>query len=98
MNGENKIITRKELKEWIRLDFEAYKMKHPLAARFTYGENWELFAYMKNLRYLEYYTNKRQRPWDKVLKAYYWLQHRKKCKRMCIDISPNSVGPGFHHL
>lgn len=96
MNGENKIITRKELKEWIRLDFEAYKMKHPLAARFTYGENWELFAYMKNLRYLEYYTNKRQRPWDKVLKAYYWLQHRKKCKRMCIDISPNSVGPGFH--
>lgn len=29
MNGENKIITRKELKEWIRLDFEAYKMKHP---------------------------------------------------------------------
>ena len=84
------------MKEWIRLDFESYKMKHPLAARFTYGENWELFAYMKNLRHLEYYTNKRQQPWDKIFKAYYWLRHRRNCKRTQIFIAPNSVGPGFH--
>ena len=91
-----KITTRKELKSWIQRDFESMKMKHPLAARFTYGENWELFTYMKNLRYLEYYINKRQHPWDKLLRAFYWLQHRYKCKKMSIDISPNSVGPGFH--
>lgn len=71
-------------------------MVHPFAARFTYGENWELFAYMRNLRYLEYYINKSQKPWDRFLKAYYWLKHRKNCKKLNISIAPNSVGPGFH--
>ena len=47
------ITTRKELKEWIKADFDSYEMWHPLAARFTYGENWKLFAYMKNLRFME---------------------------------------------
>lgn len=51
---------------------------------------------MRNLRYLEYYTNKKQKPWDKMLRAYYWLKHRKKCKKLNIFIAPNSVGPGFH--
>ena len=47
------INTRAQLKEWIKADFESYEMEHPLAARITYGENWKLFAYMKNLRYME---------------------------------------------
>lgn len=90
------IKSRKQLKTWIRADFLSYKMVHPFAARFTYGENWELFAYMRNLRYLEYYINKSQKPWDRFLKAYYWLKHRKNCKKLNISIAPNSVGPGFH--
>lgn len=91
-----KIQNRKQLKAWIKADFLSYKMQHPLAARFTYGENWELFSYMRNLRYLEYYTNKKQKPWDKLLRAYYWLKHRKNIKRTTISIAPNSVGPGLH--
>lgn len=71
-------------------------MRCPVAARFTYGENWELFSYMKNLRYLEYYMNKQQMPWDKLLMAYHWLRHRRNCKQTQIFIAPNSVGPGFH--
>lgn len=94
--GGGKIKTRKQLKAWIRADFLSYKMQHPLAARFTYGENWELFSYMRNLRYLEYYTNKKQKPWDRIFKAYYWLKHRKNCKKLDIFAASNSVGPGFH--
>ena len=71
-------------------------MKHPIAAKFTYGENWDLYSYMRTLRYLEYYTNKHQQHWDKILKTYYWLKHRKNCKKFDISIAPNSVGPGFH--
>lgn len=72
-------------------------MHHPLAARLTYGENWELFSYMKNLRYLEYYTNKANpMPWDKVLRAWHWMRHRWNMRRMGICINANSVGPGFH--
>ena len=95
--GEDIITSRRQLNYWIRLDFESYKMKHPLAARFTYGENWELFAYIRNLRYLEYYTNKpKQYPWDKILKGWFWLKHRKNCKRMNVSIAPNTIGPGCH--
>ena len=35
-------------------------------------------------------------PWDKVLRAYYWLKHRRNCKKSQIFIGINSVGPGFH--
>ena len=95
--GGGQIVAKNHLCNRIRLDFLAYKMEHPLAARFTYGENWELFSYMKNLRYLEYYMNKpRKYPWDKVLRSWHWLKHRRNCKRMDIFVSPNSVGPGFH--
>lgn len=92
-----KITNRKQLKIWIEADFLSYKMEHPLAARFTYGENWELYSYMRNLRHLEYYNNKSSKmPWDKLLSFYYWMKHRRNIKKMDISIAPNSVGPGFH--
>lgn len=94
--GGGKITDYLQLKSWIKTDYESYKMKHHYAARLTYGENWELFAYMRNLRYLEYYTNKKKKPIDNVLRFYYWLKHRKNCKKTGIFIMPNSVGPGFH--
>lgn len=95
--GGGKLKTRNQLKAWIKADFEVTEMQHPLAARFTYGENWELFSYMKNLRYLEYYTNKAHKmPWDKLLRAWHWLKHRRNIKRTGISIAPNCVGPGLH--
>ncbi len=91
------ITSKSLLKEWIRQDFESYHMLHPVAASLSYGENWELFAYMRNLRHLEYYMNKLDKyPWDIVLKGVYWLKHRRNCKQMDIFIAPNTAGPGFH--
>lgn len=54
------IQTKKDLKEYIKADFKAQNMTHPLLARFTYGENYVMFAYMKTLRKLEFYTNKKR--------------------------------------
>lgn len=91
------ISSRIQLRKWIQSDFESYKMTFPVISRFTYGENWELFSYIRNLRYLEYYTNKAQKyPWDIALKGYYWLKHRRNCKRMNIFMAPNTIGPGCH--
>ena len=91
------IITRSDLLLYINKDYKSYKMKHPCFAKFTYGENWELFSYMKNLRYLEFYMNKpRKYPWDKFLLGWHWLCHRRNCKNMDIYVGPNTVGPGFH--
>lgn len=90
------IQNREQLQEWIQVDYVSYEMTHPIISRFTFGENWELFAYMRNLRYLEYYTNKQQQPWDIIFKAYYWLKHRYNCKKTNIFIAPNAIGPGCH--
>ena len=91
------IQNKEDLKLYLKADFDSYKMQHPLAARFTYGENWELYSYMRNLRKLEFYTNKsEQRLWDKCFKVWHWILHRRNCKRMNIYITANSTGPGFH--
>jgi len=92
-----KVASRRQMKYWVRIDFESFQMEHPLAARFTYGENWELYSYMRNLRHLEYYSNKQKKcPWDNVLIGYYWLKHRRNCKRMDVFMAPNTFGPGCH--
>jgi len=77
-------------------------MQHPLAARFTYGENWKLFAYMKNLRFMEWHLNNMncRNPLMKVIhKSAYalrWLHWRRLSQKYDVTISPNNVGPGCH--
>ena len=90
------IRTRDELKEWIQADYEAYGFKHPLLGKLTYGENAHLFGYIKTLRKLEYYLNKRKQPWDCFFKFYYLFLLRKKNLKYNIYIAPNTVGKGFH--
>ena len=92
----NEIKTRQDLKEWIKADYKVCQIKHPFLARITFGENWELFAYLKNLRYLEYYINKKQGLFDKLFRLWHWIIHRKNIKKMQIHIAPNCVGPGLH--
>ncbi len=89
------IQTKKDLKEYIKADFKAQNMTHPLLARFTYGENYVMFAYMKTLRKLEFYTNKKKNILDYIPLVYYTLKHRRNCLKYQINISPNTVGKGF---
>lgn len=92
----SRITTRRELKEWLRADWESYGFKYPLLARFTFSENGTMFAYVRNLRYLEYYTNKRQRPWDGLLRAWHLLRWRRMNLRHQLYIKPNCCGKGLH--
>ena len=89
------IQTKSDYLRFIRKDFEVQRMKHPLAAKFTYGENWAMYKYMKNLRKLEYYKNKTSYI-GKLLFIYYQFIHRKQCLKYDIYISPNIVEEGFN--
>lgn len=95
--GDGKILTRRHLKKWIQADYEAFEMEHPIASRFSYGENWTLYSYLKNLRHLEYYINKQERHIvHRLMYFYYWFLFRRFHKKMGIYIAPNTVGPGCH--
>lgn len=89
------IKTKEELRYYINEDFKCQGMKKPFLAKITFGENWAMFSYVKNLRYLEYYINIKKRPWDYLFYAYHFLKHRRNCLKYQINISPNTVGPGL---
>lgn len=94
------ILTKSDLKEYLRKDHEAFHFRYPLLSRFSFSENGTMFAYIKNLRYLEYYTNKRQRPWDKILRLWHFMRWRYLNLKHQLYILPNCVGPGVslvHH-
>lgn len=99
------IKTRKDLRFYLKEDFKAQNMKHPLLAKFTFGENYAMYGYVKNLRYLEFYKNKKKKPWDYLFYTYRLLMHRRNCLKYQINISPNTTGfglnlvhPGFRRL
>lgn len=89
------IKNKVDLKKFIAADFAAQKMEHPILARFTYGENWRMFSYMKTLRYLEYYKNTKSTILGELMYCYYLLRHRRNCIKYNITIAPNVVGPGL---
>ena len=90
------IKNRTDLKYYLRKDFEAQKMESPLLAKFSFGENYAMYRYMKNLRYLEFYkNNKNGNLWYVLLYAYHLLKYRRYCLKYQIHIEPNTVGYGF---
>lgn len=91
------IHTKQDLNSYIQADYKSYKMQNPIISRITFGENWELFSYMRNLRRLEYSINKHKKYlWDYILWGFRWLRHRYNCRRLNVTIFPNTVGKGFH--
>lgn len=90
------IRTRHDLKRYLKADHEAFGFKYPILSKFSWSENGTMYAYVRNLRYLEYYTNKRQKPWDKILRIWYLLKWRRMNLKHQLYIRPNCVGPGLH--
>lgn len=90
------IKTRKDLRRYIKADFSVQAMKYPIAARFSYGENWTMFKYMKTLRKLEYYTNSTPSFFKMPLRIWFHLKHRRQSLKYNLYIYPNIVGEGFN--
>ena len=90
------INTKQDLQEYLQADFVAFGFRHPILAKFTFSENQSLYSYIRNLRYLEYYTNKKQKPWDKLFRFYHLLKWRYLNRKYQMHIAPNVVGKGLH--
>lgn len=94
------IKTRSELKEYLSADHKAFGFRHPFLSRFSWSEKGTMFGYVRNLRYLEFYTNIKQTPIVKLLKLYHFAKWRRMNLKYHIYIKPNCVGPGLsivHH-
>ncbi len=92
------IKSKKDLKEYLEMDFKVQNMKYPLYSRLTFGENYKMYSYVRNLRYLEYYKNKKKNIFEVFCYYYRYLLHRRNCIKYQINISPNSTGKGLFIL
>ena len=88
------IQTRKELKEYLLADCLRFSSKPKWWTKLTYSETWMIYSYIRNLRYLEYYSNNKHFG-NKLLYLYHLLIHRYKSLKYNINIPINVAGPGF---
>lgn len=93
------MITNKEtLREYIKADRERYTNIHGnLRAKLSLNEDYRLFKYVKNMRYVEYYKNKSNKLY-KIIYLLYYMRHRYLSNKLHISIAPNSCGPGLYLL
>lgn len=93
------ITSRKELKAYIQQDRAKYTNIHgSLRAKLSLNEDYRMYQYVKNMRYVEYYKNTKGNIITKFLYFLYYMRHRHLSNKLQISIAPNSCGPGLYLL
>lgn len=85
------IYSRSDLKEYLKADYQANKIKRPFFQWLSRGELFCVYNFLKNLRHLEYCLNTKS---TLPLIWYRWNHRRLKLKYQFF-IEPNTVGKGI---
>lgn len=88
------IKTKSDLKEYIRKDCEKYGVKFTFFHPFIYSETYNVYRYLRTLRYLEYYLNNKHGIFNTLMYFYYWYNHRRLSQKTMMTIAPNTLGKG----
>ena len=93
------IRTRKELREFLRCDKEIYirnSLKKRLTDIFLKRENYLIYRFVKDMRYVQYYTtNMRKGLFFKLMYLYYSRKYNKKCVKYSLMIGPMAFDKGL---
>lgn len=88
------ITNKEEYKYYVSEDEKRYHIR--FIDRFIFNENYYLFKYLKNLRRLEYLTNKKQKNiLQKIEYAFVFWQYKRLGFKYRIKIGINTCGPGL---
>ncbi|AWW32522.1 serine acetyltransferase [Echinicola strongylocentroti] len=90
------IKTKADLKRVLKVEKEKLNIKRPFIMRITYSEGYRVYRFFKNLRYLEYYLNKKKFLWDYIPLAWRYWNHRRMKLKYSFYIHPNTLDEGFH--
>lgn len=91
------IHNRKELKEYIRADEARYGKRNPRFLGWFFGdESYVVMHYLRVLRHLEFYTNKKKMPWDYIMYGYYFVRFRRLRLKTGIQLNVNTIGKGLY--
>lgn len=91
------IKTKADLKEYIKADEARYYQRRPSFIGWFLGdEGYVVKKYLRLLRCLEYYTNKKKKPWDYVPYIYYLFRFRRARIKTGIQLNVNTIGKGLY--
>ena len=94
------ITTKEELRHYLTEDAARYEGRTPswIDGLFQ-NEKWYAFQLVKELRYVEYYTNSSHKGLmgggKKILLIWHKLLYKRLCWKTHCYIAPNSTGPGM---
>lgn len=87
------IYTRQDLYYYLSEDLKRFNNKKPsLKDLILHNEVWYLYHYVRHLRYVEYYTNKKK---ISILYIYHFLRYKRLGFKLKITIYPNTVDSGL---
>lgn len=91
------IKTRKDLNYYLEEDKRRCpnRYKHPFFKWLTRSDEYYNIAFMRTLRYYEYYLNKKRNLFDLIPYYWYWWNHRRLKLKLNFFLPPNVAGPGF---
>ena len=82
------IKTKADLKHYLAEDLKRIGWAMPWWKAFIFSETYRVHSYIRNLRYLEYYTNNRK--WYNLpMYIYHLLQHRRMSLRNGVQVCPS---------
>lgn len=91
------ISNKKKLKEYIKADEARYTQRKPTILGYIMGdEGYVMKRFLRLLRYLEYYTNKKKRPWDYIPYAYFFVRFRRARIKTGVQLNINTIGKGLY--
>lgn len=84
--------TKQDLKYYLSEDLKRFGGKKPTLKDWILKNEWAyIYKYIRNLRYLEYHLNNG----NKLRYLWYFLNYKRMCFNLSVDIKPNNLGPGF---
>ena len=91
------IQTKNDLKYYLEEDRRRspYRHKHLFFKWLTRSDEYYNIAFMRTLRYYEYYLNKKRNVFDIIPYYWYWWNHRILKLKLNFFLPPNVAGPGF---
>ena len=94
------INTKEDLRFYLSEDLKRFETKPTIKDWLIYNEGWYIFQFIRNLRYLEYYTNSSKNLRKKILFYLRFYVYKRQVFKLKVDIKPNNLGPGFrlYHL
>lgn len=90
------IKSKEDLKYYISHDKNSVSLKRRIIKKLTCADDYLPIAFMRELRYYEYYLNKKRNIFDVIPYIWHWWNYRRLMVKSELYIKPNVLGPGAY--